>query len=146
MPVLGTVIGQENPASQSDLGRPPDYVRDFFKQFLDAGGQLVDRLVAFDLDLLGQVAFGRRADDLQKAIDLVADDFGPLAFDFGELSFLLDLFLLALSFRLRLPTLGLGPFLLGLILALRRILTTPSTKCGTLALPGNPRKQGNNSR
>ena len=48
------------------LGDLADDAGKIVEHLLDAGGQLVDGLVALDLDLLGQVALGGGVDDLEQ--------------------------------------------------------------------------------
>ncbi len=76
----------------------PMMLRQVGEHLADAGGQFVDRLVAFDLDLLGQVALGRGGDDLQKLVDLAAEYLGLGAFCFGVVAFRFGDLLLEVAF------------------------------------------------
>ena len=66
------------------LGDLGDHARQVFQHFLDAGGQFIDRLVAFDGDLLGEIALRGGTDDVQKVIDLAAQLLGGQPFGFGS--------------------------------------------------------------
>ena len=96
------------------LGDLADEAREIGEHLAQSAGQFVDGLVALDLDLPSQIAFGRGGHDGQQFVDLAAQGFGLLTVGFGAGAVFGGLFFLTLAFGLGRGALRRGLFLLAL--------------------------------